>query len=439
MNSSLKPKGLFVDIIDYSGPFDIYVDAIYLGQYQYLIMVKRLDSVNGWTENLSVFAYWPDLQESSRIIVGSSVGSVKYYLVNTEFPMTSENRTDPIPESYTMLSSLPLQKISRAEFNQRFSADIVVLPTNLYAVGVVDDKAFIYNEAYQHFFQIELTLNHLISVIRTRKLVTPLYFILCGDDGYMESHYPSVRDVPQLMGEHECLGKQRVLLSGENEFAVFHRQKVILGQNVPTGVAYTYAMPDRYYFCLNLFNQYRSYHRGLAFQTKKPLIVYASNPRGSHYNFTKRRDILMPQREYFYSSAVPKDNIYVPGQIPCKDMVEYKYLLDIDGWAGTWEATAWKLNSGSVIFKVDSGWSQWFSDQYFPWIHYVPVADDFSDLQEKFQWCEAHQDECLAMIRRCQALFQRVYRFSAVVDYVESVLRGLSVDQASFRRLNTAS
>ena len=29
-----------------------------------------------------------------------------------------------------------------------------------------------------------------------------------------------------------------------------------------------------------------------------------------------------------------------------------------------------------------------------PWIHYVPVAPDFSDLELKFQWCVSHKKEC---------------------------------------------
>jgi hypothetical protein len=151
--------------------------------------------------------------------------------------------------------------------------------------------------------------------------------------------------------------------------------------------------------------------------TKKSAIVFASRPRGSKFNFANRRDIQVSQREYFYSSAVEKDNIVCPEYISREEMIQYKYILDIDGWGSTWDATAWKLNSGSVIFKADSVWRQWFYDEYLPWVHYVPVAEDFNDIQEKFAWCENNTELCLAMIDRCKELFQRVYRFSHIIDW----------------------
>jgi len=128
----------------------------------------------------------------------------------------------------------------------------------------------------------------------------------------------------------------------------------------------------------------------------------------------------MSQREYFYSNAVSKDNIYAPSWIEKEDMVKYKYILDIDGHASTWDATAWKLNSGSVILKTDSCWKQWFYDQYKEWTHYVPIKDDFADLQEKFNWCESNQAACETMIENCKKLFQEAYRFHNVISYTEN-------------------
>ncbi len=33
------------------------------------------------------------------------------------------------------------------------------------------------------------------------------------------------------------------------------------------------------------------------------------------------------------------------------------------------------------------GWKMWFSHLLKPYIHYVPVKSDLSDLIEKIQWC----------------------------------------------------
>jgi hypothetical protein len=112
--------------------------------------------------------------------------------------------------------------------------------------------------------------------------------------------------------------------------------------------------------------------------------------------------------------------------------------LDIDGHASTWDATAWKLNSGSVILKTDSCWSQWFFDNYKPWVHYVPVKDDFSDIQAQFAWCESNQDKCLEMINNCKELFQQTYRYDRVKTYIQQSLykiANLIPNQVGPRRL----
>ena len=107
-------------------------------------------------------------------------------------------------------------------------------------------------------------------------------------------------------------------------------------------------------------------------------------------------------------------------------MINYKYILDIDGHVGTWDATAWKLNSNSVILKSDSFWIQWFSDSYKPWVHYVPVNDDFGDLQEKFQWCESNQDKCEEIVKNAKQLFNTIYRHENVVEYTTKVIKLLA-------------
>lgn len=44
-----------------------------------------------------------------------------------------------------------------------------------------------------------------------------------------------------------------------------------------------------------------------------------------------------------------------------------------------------QLQSNAAIFKVESayGFQQWYYERLQPWVHYVPVAADLSDLRER--------------------------------------------------------
>lgn len=57
---------------------------------------------------------------------------------------------------------------------------------------------------------------------------------------------------------------------------------------------------------------------------------------------------------------------------------EYKYLLDIDGnaWSGRFHRL---LSSNSVVLK-STIFPEWYSDWIQPWVHYVPLKVDYTDL-----------------------------------------------------------
>ena len=86
----------------------------------------------------------------------------------------------------------------------------------------------------------------------------------------------------------------------------------------------------------------------------------------------------------------------------------YKYLLALDGYDGP-SNFYWMLNSNSLILRQESEWEM-FGDCYFqPWVHFVPLAQDCSDLSEKIEWCESHQAECERMIENAHAAWALLF------------------------------
>jgi hypothetical protein len=318
--------------------------------------------------------------------------------------------------------------ISKTDFNDRFNTDLVTLPAQLYAVGILNNTVYMYNEKYIMFHEIMKSINHILRTYltyRNQDNSTPFYFIICAADGYMEYHYPSERIVPRMIGETEYQNKDIVALETPDEYAVFsNKMKYILAQSYQSSCPNVIGIPDRHYFYCNLYHPFRSFHKGMSFNSKISKIAFvARKERGTKYNFTKRRDIEMNQREYFFSDNISKKNVECSMYwVDSKDLVKFKYILDIDGMAATWDATAWKMNSGSVLFKTDSYWKQWFYEDFEPWKNYIPIKDDFSDMDEKFEWCESNPEECQKIIENNLNLFQKVYRYQNVVDYTLNII-----------------
>jgi hypothetical protein len=336
------------------------------------------------------------------------------------------------------------ESINRDEFNNIFSSEIYYdVPDNIYVIGVLHStedssrKVYYYNPKYQSFYEINSSIQFIVQVFLTffspQKYPT-FYFLICADDGYMEHHYSSGifekkpgRSIPKIADYSQNRRIAPGLLQ-ENEYAVLHREKWIFGMSNLLGVPYTIDAIDRHYFYCNRYHPFRSFHRGIPFSHKINKIVYGCRVHNStHFNFLQYRDEIgeQKQREYFYTDAVSKENIVAEkgAWIDSHEMRKYKYILDMDGNGCTWDATAWKLNSGSVILKTESGWRQWFYDKYLPWVHYVPIADDFSDLQEKYHWCESNPDKCIEIVNSAKDLFQEIYTFSNVVEYMREIIR----------------
>ena len=417
---------------------DFQVLTEYIGPQTLFVIVRRIDSGGvGWSSPIQVFLVvhpmgdtCGQLEPHTQIVtIGETRISESFVKVEVPPNYTLFSGAEPIYRRPTyMIQECPEPKaISRAEFNGLFGSDIVTLPECLYATGIRDGVVYMYNESYSHYYEIIHSIKHILRVAITYRKNPHFYFITCWTDGYLEWHYPGVRDQPLRIGDTQMAGEKWIHLSQEDTYPVFHSREWILGQSVQKGLAKTLAIPDRHYFYCNLYHCYRSFHRGIPFSTKIPKVVYASRRANSTiHNFVNRRDIEKTQRAYFYDDVLPSvcDIVECPisSWMETPQMVNYKYVLDIDGIGCTWDATAWKMNSGSVIFKTESGWRQWFYDKYLPYVHYIPISDDFHDLREKYEWCEAHPQECAEIVANAKVLFQEVYSFQNVVEYTLGVI-----------------
>lgn len=50
------------------------------------------------------------------------------------------------------------------------------------------------------------------------------------------------------------------------------------------------------------------------------------------------------------------------------------------------------FGGGSLVFKQDSKYYETFYDDLVPYVHYIPIKRDLSDLTEKIQWAKLNDD-----------------------------------------------
>ncbi|XP_034533891.1 protein O-glucosyltransferase 1 [Notolabrus celidotus] len=72
-------------------------------------------------------------------------------------------------------------------------------------------------------------------------------------------------------------------------------------------------------------------------------------------------------------------------EIPLVDHCKYKYLFNFRGVAASFRLKHLFL-CGSLVFHVGDEWQEFFYPQLKPWVHYVPIKQDLSDLRELLQF-----------------------------------------------------
>ena len=103
-----------------------------------------------------------------------------------------------------------------------------------------------------------------------------------------------------------------------------------------------------------------------------------------------------------FSEVVQNVNIdskYIKKSLKIFEQLKYKYILSIEG-NDVASGLKWQLYSNSIVFMRKPKIVSWaMEDKLKPYIHYIPIKDDFSDCIEQISWCENNQDKCNEIIK----------------------------------------
>ena len=112
----------------------------------------------------------------------------------------------------------------------------------------------------------------------------------------------------------------------------------------------------------------------------------------------------------------------VGGRIELKDYLQYKGIIIVEG-NDVASGLKWALYSQSVVLmaaptKVSFVLEDWLQ----PWVHYIPLQEDWSDVEEQTQWMLDHEDESLAMAQRGRQWIEHMW-FHNQTELQDAVLQ----------------
>ncbi|KAM8976110.1 protein O-glucosyltransferase 1 [Pelodytes ibericus] len=108
-------------------------------------------------------------------------------------------------------------------------------------------------------------------------------------------------------------------------------------------------------------------------------------------------------------------------EVPLVDHCAFKYLFNFRGVAASFRLKHLFL-CGSLVFHVGNDWQEFFYHELVPWVHYIPVQQDLSDVRELLQFVAENDDEVKKIAERGQSFVLQRLRMEDVSVYWQSLL-----------------
>lgn len=71
---------------------------------------------------------------------------------------------------------------------------------------------------------------------------------------------------------------------------------------------------------------------------------------------------------------------------------QYKYQINVDGTVAAYRFP-YLLGGGSLVFKQESKYHEHFYSLVEPWVHYIPIQPDLSDLVDQIRWAQENDEK----------------------------------------------
>jgi hypothetical protein len=90
-----------------------------------------------------------------------------------------------------------------------------------------------------------------------------------------------------------------------------------------------------------------------------------------------------------------------PDRISVKDQCKYRAIIHMDA-TGPPASTTWALTSSRVSI-IRSSMVQGFQRDLVPWVHYIPLADDLSNLRYVIKWVFENEEKCNEIVKNARS------------------------------------
>lgn len=262
-----------------------------------------------------------------------------------------------------------------------------------YHYRIIDNKLYKFVPEEKAFSSTDSPFEKALKTLLIYIQVPNIDFILCTMDGMPEPYMP------------------------KDFYLMEEDQAPILAQAKLEDKKYIILIPDQFSLqdsWKNIAHEILHANHEISWEEKKSLAVW----RGGLTDIGVTNDTIVPNLASCPRFILCKKSLFYPDVIDagfnwvdqvmeeilqkekvCKNTLSpkehlyYKYLPVLDGHMCTYPGYQWRLLSNSICLKQESNQVQWFYKALQPYEHYIPVANDLSDIEDKIAWAKQHDED----------------------------------------------
>ena len=172
-------------------------------------------------------------------------------------------------------------------------------------------------------------------------------------------------------------------------------------------------------FKLNIDRHWKSIYEvkknDIDYVYKKNKIIWRGSTTGI-YTYKSSRKILVENYFKYDENIIDVgfneilDDTYLKykkNTLSLKELLQHKFILSIEG-NDVASGLKWQLYSNSVVFMCKPKVCSWLmEDRLEPYIHYIPLKDNYSDIIEQYYWALQNTQICLEITKNANKYIEQ--------------------------------
>ena len=134
-------------------------------------------------------------------------------------------------------------------------------------------------------------------------------------------------------------------------------------------------------------------------------------------NKTNSRDIDDFEEETLQINGFQNKPIKYKKWLWQEQQLEYKYILNLDGFASAWRIIQ-ELFYGGCIIIPNSHYTDTIRQILKPWCHYIPCKKDMSNLVETIKWYIKYNSEVEKIVKNMVDMRNSIMSLDNIISFV---------------------